>query len=330
MPNNTSSFTNLYEHISDDLLVMEENLRSLTDSSLIMNEPLRELVDHITTSEGKRLRPALTLLSSRFSKCDPYKPIVMATAVELLHMATLIHDDTVDNSTLRRGKATVDNLWGKNAAVLIGDYLFATSASFVCDTGNIHVIKRFSQTISELSLGELAELFSAYQIDQTREEYENRIYNKTASLFYTSTQSGAILSGADAPITTALSNYGLNIGMAFQILDDILDYEGTEKEFGKPVGNDLLQGTVTLPVLLMIKRFPLSAEKLMLSQDEGRTDRIMEFVNELKLSSVLDESYTIAWNYIDKALENISQLPPQKEKQDLEDLAIYLKQRRFK
>lgn len=329
MSNNTLSITNLYTHISDDLLAMEEKLRSLADTSL-MTGPLRDLVDHITTSEGKRLRPALTLLSSRFSKCDSHKPILMATAVELLHMATLIHDDTVDNSTLRRGKATVDNLWGKNAAVLIGDYLFATSATFVCDTENIHVIKRFSQTISELSLGELAELFSAFEINQTMTDYENRIYNKTASLFYTATQSGAILSGADTTTITALSNYGLNIGMAFQILDDILDYEGTVEEFGKPVGNDLLQGTVTLPVLLMAKHSPQSVEKLKLFEEVGRTDRIAEFIKSIKDSSVLDESYTVAWNYIDKALADISQLPAQREKQDLADLANYLKQRKFK
>ena len=329
MANNTTTITSIYTHISDDLQAMEEKLRSLADTSF-MTGTLKVLVDHITTSEGKRLRPALTLLSSRFSRCDPHNPIVMATAVELLHMATLIHDDTVDHSTLRRGKATVDNLWGKNAAVLIGDYLFATSATFVCDTGNINVIKRFSETISELSLGELAELFSAYQIDQSMKDYESRIYNKTASLFYTATQSGAMLSGADTGTTTALSNYGLNIGMAFQILDDILDYEGTEEESGKPVGNDLIQGTVTLPVLLMAQHFPQSAEKLRLSEEEDRPNRIEEFIARLKESSVLDESYSVAWNYIDKALKDISQLPAQKERQDLEDLAVYLKQRKFK
>ena len=329
MSNNPLSITSLYTHISEDLLAMEEKLRSLADTSL-MTGPLKSLVDHITTSEGKRLRPALTLLSSRFSACDSTKPILMATAVELLHMATLIHDDTVDNSTLRRGKATVDNLWGKNAAVLIGDYLFATSATFVCDTENIHVIKRFSQTISELSLGELAELFSAFEINQTMTDYETRIYNKTASLFYTSTQSGAILSGADTTTITALSNYGLNIGMAFQILDDILDYEGTTEEFGKPVGNDLLQGTVTLPVLLMAKHYPRSVKKLELFDEVGRPERIAEFVESIKDSSVLDESYSVAWNYIDKALADISKLPAQKERQDLEDLANYLKQRKFK
>ena len=329
MSNNTLPITSLYTHISDDLSAMEEKLCSLADTSLITG-PLRALVNHITTSEGKRLRPALTLLSSRFSKCDSHKPILMATAVELLHMATLIHDDTVDNSTLRRGKATVDNLWGKNAAVLIGDYLFATSATFVCDTENIHVIKRFSETISELSLGELAELFSAFEINQTMTDYESRIYNKTASLFYTSTQSGAILSGADTATTTALSNYGLNIGMAFQILDDILDYEGTAEEFGKPVGNDLLQGTVTLPVLLMAEHSPQSVKQLKLSEEVGRPDRIAEFIESIKASSVLDEAYSVAWNYIDKALVNISQLPAQKERQDLEDLATYLKQRKFK
>ena len=180
----------------------------------------------------------------------------MATAVELLHIATLIHDDTIDNSDLRHGKATVSSNWGKNVAVLLGDYVFATSATFVCDTNNVRVIRRCSETIMELSSGELSEISDAFKWNITMESYLKRIYNKTASLFSTAAESGSVLSGAPETQNQALKSYGYNLGMSYQIIDDILDFEGEEKEVGKPVGNDLIQGTMTLPSILLVQQHP--------------------------------------------------------------------------
>ncbi len=149
----------IYAPVRDELKLVEDKLRGLSKTD---TPYLRPLLDYVNASGGKRIRPAITLLASQFYPHEPENPIIMAAAVELLHVATLIHDDTVDNSDLRRGKATVSNLWGQHVAVLFGDYVFATSATFVCDTGNVLVIRRFSETIMDMASGELIEYFSAF------------------------------------------------------------------------------------------------------------------------------------------------------------------------
>ena len=226
----------IYGPIQEGLARVEDNLKSVANLRFPF---LAQLLEHVFETSGKRVRPAITLLASAFHPHDGKNIETMATAVELLHIATLIHDDTVDSSDFRRGKATISSLWGRNVAVLVGDYLFAASATQVCDTGNIRVVRRFAETIMELSTGELQELAEAYNCNQPMDQYLERICNKTASLFSTAGESGAILSGAPDDVVQALKRYSHNIGMAFQIVDDILDFEGDEEEVGKPVGNDL-------------------------------------------------------------------------------------------
>ena len=170
---------------------------------------LAQLLDHALETKGKRVRPTLTLLAAGFHPNDGKRAETMATAVELLHIASLIHDDTVDQSEVRRGRATISKLWGGNAAVVLGDYLFATSATYVCDTGNIRVIRRFAETIKELSSGEMEEMVVRYDAGQSREQYFTRIYEKTSSLFTTATESGAVLS--DAPESTVKRAAGLRL-----------------------------------------------------------------------------------------------------------------------
>ena len=169
----------IYAPVRSRLDLVEERLRALTGET---HAELKSLLDYVLSSGGKRVRPALTLLASDFYPHDEGKPVIMAAATELLHLATLIHDDTVDNAEVRRGRATVSSVWGKHLAVLLGDYVFAASATFVCDTDNIRVIHRFSRTIMELASGEISELFNCYNVGQAREQYYDRIYRKTASL----------------------------------------------------------------------------------------------------------------------------------------------------
>ena len=176
----------------------------------------------------------------------------MATAVELLHIATLIHDDTVDKADVRRGKATASNLWGNNIAVLLGDYVFATSAIFVCDTGNITLVKRFAETIVELSKGELFENIESNNFSLTKEKYYEKTYLKTASLFKTSSFSGSIIGGGNDENIKNISKFGYHFGMAYQIQDDILDITSSKNKEGKPVFNDLSEGVITLPIILYL------------------------------------------------------------------------------
>ena len=301
---------------------------SLTEMAAEKHPFLAQLLDHTFSSPGKYIRPAITLLASSFYPHDERITEKMATGVELLHIASLIHDDTVDGASLRRGRITISNLWGPKAAVLAGDYIFAASATLVCDTGNIRVIKRFAETIMELSSGELQEMAESYSPDQSMNGYLDRIYNKTASLFTTAAESGAILSGAPEECCQALRSYGHNLGMAFQVVDDILDFDGTEEEFGKPIGSDLANGVVTLPTLIAMKsKLCSDAVKRVLAHPK-EDDLMKEVVRIIQDDAVLEESYDFASRYCEKALSNLHGLPASSSRDSLEELVSHVKVRR--
>ena len=317
--------TSIFEPVQDRLQDVGESLKGMATRGFPY---LSTLLDHVFATPGKQVRPAITLLASNFHDHDERITHAMATAVELLHIATLIHDDTVDESDLRRGRATVSNLWGRNAAVLVGDYLFAASATFVCDAGDVHVIKRFAETIMELSAGELQEMSESFSPDQSMDMYLDRIYNKTASLFKTAGESGAILSGASEAEVEALKDYSCNLGMAFQIVDDILDFEGTEEEIGKPVGNDLVHGIMTLPTLLAMRRNPQSTLISDFFRSREDTSLLQEAISLIRDGSVLEEAYQVAKEYTSKALEALSTMPANQSRDALEELVGYVTTRR--
>ncbi len=321
----TEILENAYAPIRKDLEEVGDTLKTLTKS----HSPfLLKLLGHALDTTGKRVRPAITLLSSRFNTNEGHTPKTMASAVELLHIATLIHDDTVDNSSLRRGQETISSMWGKNAAVLIGDFIFATSATFVCDTGNIKVVRRFAETIMELSSGELSEMSRSYDTTLTRNEYFERIYEKTASLFTTASESGAILSGAPDNIINSLHDYGYNLGMAFQITDDILDFEGTSEETGKPVGRDLAQGILTLPTILALERnSPNNPIAQFCARPEDQ-DNLVEAISVIQTPEIIESSYQVADDYSRNALDALKDLPQTPERDSLETLVSYLVKRR--
>ena len=314
----------IYEPVKDELALVEERLRQVGTGG---EEHLAGLLDYVIEAGGKRLRPAITLLSARFHPNDYTLPVIMASAVELLHVATLIHDDTVDNASIRRGKATLGSLWGRNVAVLLGDYVFATSATFVCDTHNVRCIRRFSETIMELSSGELLEYFNTYNWSQTRHDYYNRIYRKTASLFSTAAETGAILSGASEEVVQALKSYGCNIGMAFQIVDDILDVQGDSAEIGKPVGNDLLQGVLTLPAIMLLERYPEENPIKALFQDHQANGNLEQALDMIRNSSILDDCYAVVRDYCIKTTSALACLQSNPARRPLLELAEYVMER---
>ena len=316
----------IYEPIKGDLVRVEERLRNLSE---IQTPYLPELLDYVLQTGGKRVRPAITLLAANLHQHDGGGPVIMATAVELLHVATLIHDDTVDNSPLRRGKATVSDLWGRDVAVLLGDYVFAASATFVCDTNNVPVIRRFSETIMELSSGELLEYFNTNNWKQSREDYNDRIYRKTASLFRTAAETGAILGGAPEETVEALKSYGCNIGMAFQIVDDILDVEGNTGEIGKPVGNDLLQGVLTLPAIMLMEKYPLEnpIEELFHQENHGGEESLKKVLAMIQDSRTIEDCYAVARDYSLKASAAVQSLPDSPAQRSLVALSHYVRDR---
>jgi heptaprenyl diphosphate synthase/octaprenyl-diphosphate synthase len=320
------SIDSIYAPIAGLLEQVVENLRGLAGQARLSGDD--DLLEHAVVSGGKKVRPAVTLLTGAFHPGHDDALVTMATAVELLHIASLIHDDTVDKADTRRGRATISRLWGNDVAVLLGDYVFATSATFVCDTGNIRVVRRFSETIMELAKGELAERFSIHDWHQTVDDYNLRIYDKTASLFCTAAESGGVLSGAPEEECRALNRYGYNLGMAFQIMDDVLDFQGTEEELGKPVGGDLLQGTLTLPALLYADRHPDETAVVRLRDGSREPDDLQALVERIRGSAIIDETIAVMNGYRDRARASLSELPDTRERRSLEALTDYVSRRR--
>ena len=306
----------------------EECLHRLTQSDA---PHLAPLLDHTITNGGKRIRPAITLLASSFHPGDTRPPVLMAGAVELLHLATLIHDDTVDNSDLRRGKATVSNLWGSHVAVLFGDYVFAAAATAVCDTENVRVIRRFSETIMDLASGELMEYFGSFDPQQTRSLYSDRIYRKTASLFRTAAETGAILGGAPESEVEALKDYGYQVGMAYQIVDDLLDVQGDAMSLGKPVGNDLRHGIVTLPAIMLMERYPEAnpIRALFQNQDPDREQdgNLKMALEMIQNSDIVEDCFLVIKGHCHAARRCLESLPDCEARGSLLQLADYIWER---
>jgi heptaprenyl diphosphate synthase len=310
----------IYKPIDDGLEIVEESLHSETS----VNAPLlSQLLKYMLYSGGKRIRPALTLLAGKFFNYDIEKLKLMATGVELLHNATLVHDDIVDNAELRRGKPSIVSAWGKGSALLLGDYLFARAGVLVASTGNIRVTKLFSQTLMTISGGELEQVDIDYNIKSARENYYKWIRAKTARLFSTSVETGAILCGAPEEFVESFNKYGYYFGMAFQIVDDILDFIGKESELGKPVGSDLLEGAVTLPSILYAETH---LDDVMIKEviETHTPELVAEIVGKIKRSPVIEESFEIARGFCEDACRAIDNLPSNECHQSLVDLAHYI------
>lgn len=316
----------IYAPVRDDLDRVDANLLDLAAKADLSLDD--RLFAQGVLSGGKKVRPALTLLAGRVGGERSDKPIVMATAVELLHIATLIHDDTVDGALTRRGRATAPSIWGGKVAILLGDYVFAASATYVCDTGNVYVIRRFSETIMELARGELAEHFSAFDWSQTLDDYTSRIFSKTASLFATAAEAGGVLGGAEPAACEALRRYGRAVGMAYQVMDDVLDFLSTEEELGKPVGADLLQGTLTLPTLLFAQARPNEPAVRRLRNGGAADDDLRELAGLVAASDAIEHSLEACGRYRSEALAALEGLPAGEARNALAALADYMSVRR--
>ncbi len=329
----------IYEPIQQDLAKVEDMMKSVSKAdfswlpkrlahALKGSSKLAELLDHSLKSGGKRIRPALTLLSGKFYDYNLDCLLPMATAVEIMHTATLVHDDTIDKSPVRRGRPTINEVWDNDTAILLGDYLIAKSEELAVATQNPQVIRLLSQTLMTITSGELAQSFSAFNLEQTRQQYLHRIISKTASLFSLATESGAILSRAPKKSVKVLKEYGYNLGIAFQIVDDIMDFIGTEEEMGKPIGSDLAQGTFTLPAMLLLEHYPEDNPVKELFQNRDKQKNINLAMELVRNSSIVQECYTLASDYCAKACRNLNLLPDNTTRQALVALADYVVERK--
>jgi geranylgeranyl pyrophosphate synthase len=317
------SLTEIYHLIKNDLEKVEERLQSISNVDIPL---LSQLLEYTLRNGGKRIRPSLTLLAGKFHDYDLKKLIPMAAGVELLHNATLVHDDIVDNSELRRGKPSISNAWGQDCALLLGDYLFAKAGHLVASTDNLRVIYLFSETLMTISSGELAQIGVVFDEKKAREHYFNWIGAKTACLFATSTESGAILSNASEAEISALKEYGNYFGIAFQIVDDVLDFVGKEAELGKPTGSDLTEGAVTLPSILYAERYPDDnlIKAIIKNHDKEKVRMALE---KIIGSPVIDECLEIASDFSLKAQQSLESLPDCSAREALFKLATYILKR---
>ena len=315
----------IYQPIREDLIKVEDKLRS---ASKVDFPWLSELISYSLRGGGKGIRPALTLLSGKFYSYHLDYLLPMATAVEVMHMATLVHDDAIDKSPLRRGRPTINEVWGEDKAVLLGDYLLAKAGELTASTQNLRVIKLFVQTIMTISSGELNQAFNAFNLEQTRQHYLQRISSKTASLFSLATESGAILSQAPEEAIGVLKEYGYNLGISFQIVDDILDFIGTEEELGKPIGSDLAQGTLTLPSMILLERYPEDNPVKRLFQNRDEPENIKLAIELVHNSSIIEECYAVASEFCARACCNLNLLPESVSRPVLIELANYVVHRK--
>jgi len=318
------SLNDIYEPIQDDLDKVERSLEAVADVDFPL---LAKLLEYVLKNGGKRIRPSLTLLCGKFYHYDLALFVPMATAVELLHTATLVHDDIVDNSAIRRGKPSVSLAWGENRALLLGDYLFSKAGSLAASTGNLRAIKVFSQALMVISGGELKQTDEIFDLKQARDHYYKWISAKTACLFSTAAEAGAILSQSPEHVIETVREYGYNFGMAFQIVDDVLDFVGEEAEVGKPVGSDLSEGIVTLPSILYAESHP--GDNLIKRVIENKdTESVALAVEEIRNSTAIDECLAIASDFSSRACRAMEKLPDNNFRQALLDLAAYIIQRR--
>jgi geranylgeranyl pyrophosphate synthase len=269
--------------VQDELRAVEALMR---EQAKEYHPDLAAAMELLVSAGGKRVRPALTILTGKMFGASPESLVYLATAIEMLHTATLVHDDLIDGALLRRGMPTLNSKWSPGATVLTGDFIFARAAKLAAETNSIPVMKLFSHTLTVIVDGEIVQLLGNRCLAD-RQSYFKRIYAKTASLFETSAWAASLVSGTPEIISEAMRCFGKEIGMAFQIIDDILDFVGDQKTVGKPVGGDLRQGIITLPVLQYLEAHPTTPLARQLLEGRCLSDpQIDTLIEEIRHSLV--------------------------------------------
>lgn len=317
-----SSLNLILTPVQKDLAIVESIMHASVKSQ---NEDLASALDQIITSGGKRVRPAISLLISKVLGGPEEKIYFLAASVEILHSATLVHDDLIDGALIRRGIQTLNAKWSAGATVLSGDYLFSCSAKLAADTESTRVVKRFSETLSIIVNGEITQLFHGpCRLD--RDEYYQRIYAKTASLFETCAYCSALLCSDDPKVHESFKTYGREIGMAFQIIDDILDFTGDQATLGKPVGNDLHQGLFTLPLQIYTERYPdrKFVQDILSGNCIEDNENIKELITDLVSTDAIRESLNVAKEFSARGIRSIESYPTSEEHTSLIDLANFI------
>ncbi len=308
-----------------DILTINEKLMGILVDG---HSAIDEMCDHLINAGGKRLRPLLVLYSGLLFSGPKEILLQAAAAAELVHMASLVHDDIIDESNVRRNRPSLNKLWGNRSAVLGGDYLFAKAFSVLAENHLIRSLNLTVEAIQEMCQGEIDQAGACFNLGLDVEQYYQRITKKTAVLLQCSCKSGAIIGGASETQTEQIAAYGLNLGLAFQIVDDILDFYGDSQVMGKPKHEDLVQGNLTLPIMLLLKH-PVHGKwiKDLIEHRRFQAEELERVDSILIETGVIQKSFEIATSYIEDAKQNLRGLPENRYRDFLMDIADKLKMR---
>jgi octaprenyl-diphosphate synthase len=321
----TGPFERLLALVSDDLTLVNALIRERMSSQYAPRIP--EISAHLIEAGGKRLRPVLTLAASQLCGYTGTDHVKLAATVEFIHTATLLHDDVVDESKQRRGRATANILWDNKSSVLVGDYLFARAFQLMVETGSIEVLRILSNASAVIAEGEVLQLTTAHDLTTDLQRYDQVIRGKTAALFAAATEVGGVIAGASADKITALRTYGDGLGMAFQLADDLLDYGGSSAALGKNTGDDFREGKVTLPVILAFRNGDDTARDFWRrtiargKQAPGDLDQAMAYLHQ---SNALAETQAAARGHANRALAALAGFPPGPLRTSLEEIAEFV------
>ncbi|MEL7293880.1 MAG: octaprenyl diphosphate synthase [Pseudomonadota bacterium] len=305
---------------ADDMAKVNETIHAQLNSDVSL---INQLGFYIVSGGGKRIRPLLAVISARALGYQGEAHTTAAAFIEFIHTATLLHDDVVDESDMRRGKATANAAFGNAASVLVGDYIYTRSFQMMTELGSLRILKLMSDAVNVISEGEVQQLMNCNDPNTTEESYMQVIYSKTARLFEAATQIGAILSDAPEEVELALQNYGKYLGTAFQLIDDVMDYTSDGKEMGKNVGDDLAEGKPTLPLLYAMRHGTFEQAEMIREAIEKANgmERLHDIMATMEQTGSLDYTRQKAYQEADKAIAELDILPESPYKQALVTLA---------
>ena len=325
-----NSYLELKNSVDEKLILVEEKIKSKLSSKVSLVD---EMTNYHLRTGGKRLRALLTLGSAKicgYSKGS--RDVNLAACVELIHAATLMHDDVIDNSEIRRGKKTLNSIWGNHSSILVGDYLLSRCFEMMVEDGNLEILKLLSTTSAEISQGEVLQLQHKGEIDMLEETYLKIISAKTASLFAAATKVGSILANKENKIKEALEFYGKNLGLTFQIADDSLDYNSELKFFGKKIGNDFYEGKVTLPIILLYQKANIKEKselKKLFEKNQRNEDELKKVLLMIKNYNIISDCYSRADYFINLASNSLIIFDESKEKEILKNLTSFSLERSY-
>ncbi len=325
-----NSYFQLKDSVEDKLMLTEEKIKTKLISDV---ELVQKMTDYHMKTGGKRLRALLTLGTAKLcGYTKGSRDVNLAACVELIHSATLMHDDVIDEGVVRRGKETLNKVWNNHSSVLVGDYLLSRCFEMMVEDGNIEVLKLLSSTSSKIAQGEVLQLQHKGEVDMLEETYLKIISAKTAELFAAATKVGAILSNSNKKEKDALEFYGRNLGLTFQIADDTLDYNAELKLFGKKIGQDFFEGKITLPIILLYQKLEIEEKNNlinMFSKDTRDKDDLDKTIASINKHKIINECYQKAQHYINLASNSLSVFEDTKEKEILKNLTTFSLSRSF-